>query len=42
VEELPVGPHLGSGPKVKNGSSSAKDIALDRLRCGTIQEEESC
>jgi len=30
-----------SGPEVKNGSSSAKDGAPDRLRCGTIQEEVS-
>jgi len=30
-----------SGPEVKNGRSSAKDGALERLRCGTIQEEVS-
>jgi len=30
-----------SGPGVKNGRSSAKDSASERLRCGTIQEEVS-
>jgi len=30
-----------SGPEVKNGRSSAKDDALERLRCGTIQKEVS-
>jgi len=28
-------------PEVKNGRSSAKDSAPERLRCGTIQEEVS-
>jgi len=30
-----------SGPEVKSGRSSAKDDALERLRCWTIQEEVS-
>jgi len=30
-----------SGPQGKNGRSSAKDGALERLRCATIQEEVS-
>jgi len=30
-----------SGPEVKNRRSSAKDGALKRLRCGTIQKELS-
>jgi len=30
-----------SGPKVKNGRSSAKDGASERLRCKTIQKEVS-
>jgi len=30
-----------SGPKVKNGRSSAKDGAPERLRCGTVKEEAS-
>jgi len=30
-----------SGPEVKNGRSSAKNGAPERLRCGTIQEEVS-
>jgi len=29
------------GPEVKNGRSSAKDGAPERLGCGTIQEEVS-
>jgi len=28
------------GPEVRNGKSSAKDGASERLRCGTIQEEK--
>jgi len=28
-----------SGPEIKNGRSSAKDGAPERLRCKTIQEE---
>jgi len=30
-----------SGPVIKNGRSSAKDGALERLRCETIQKEVS-
>jgi len=30
-----------SGPEVKNGRSSAKDGAPEKLGCGTIQEEVS-
>jgi len=30
-----------SGPEVKNGRSSAKDGALERLGCGTVKEEVS-
>jgi len=30
-----------SGPEVKIGRSSAKDGAPERLRCETIQKEES-
>jgi len=29
------------GPEVKNGRSSAKDGAPERLRCGTIQKKVS-
>jgi len=36
-----VGPFPMSGPEIKNGSSSAKDGAPQRLICGTIQEEVS-
>jgi len=32
---------LRSEPEVKNGRSSAKDGAPERLRCRTIQEEVS-
>jgi len=30
-----------SGPEVKNGRSSAKDGAPERLGCGTVKEEVS-
>jgi len=38
VESQQLGHAPRSGPEVKNGSS-AKDGALERLRCGTIQKE---
>jgi len=43
VEELHRDPTVWSpprsGPEVKNGRSSAKDGAPERVRCRTIQEE---
>jgi len=39
VEELHGDPR--SGPEVKNGKSSAKDGAPERLGCGTVKEEVS-
>jgi len=30
-----------SGPEVKNGRSSVKDGAPEKLRCGTVKEEVS-
>jgi len=45
VEELHGDPTVGPRPKVwtevKNGRSSAKDGAPERLRCGIIQKEVS-
>jgi len=45
VEELHGDPQSGhtpsSGLEVKNGRSSAKDGAPERLRCGSFQEEVS-
>jgi len=38
VEELHGDPTVGLAPRsVKNGRSSAKDSAPEKLRCGTIQ-----
>jgi len=39
--DLTDGHVLRSGPEIKNGRSSAKDGAPERLRCGTIKEEVS-
>jgi len=39
--DLTVRPPLRSRPEVKNGRSSAKDSAPERLRYGTIQKEVS-
>jgi len=39
TETQQSGHALRTGSEVKNGRSSAKDGALERLSCGTIQEE---
>jgi len=36
--ETTVGPRLKAGPKVKNGRSSVKDGAPERLRCGQFRK----
>jgi len=41
METLQSGHASRSGPEVKNGKSSAKDGALERLRCEAIQKKVS-